>query len=203
MSDAPEIKSGSGYTDDDVRRVAGVLHSSICGWNCYGHGIMQSAQDEKYRQAADAALRALAAAGRLRLVGADRFAVGDRAAIVAPGFFPGQPAKRVEGTVIRVADDGMVTIEVPQEGPFPMQIMAQAADFAKVEDGAGRLLPADTRTEIEWGWRPKEGATPVRYDDRDNAEWFVEHGHGGQAVKRPVWVGPWVLVDPPKEQDHG
>jgi hypothetical protein len=44
---------------EEQRRLAGALHSVDCGWNCGGHGIMQTVVDRKYDQMADAALRHL------------------------------------------------------------------------------------------------------------------------------------------------
>jgi hypothetical protein len=52
--------------DDPIRdRLALVLHSEDCGWNCPGHGILQPVKDRQYGRLADTALRTLIAAGRL------------------------------------------------------------------------------------------------------------------------------------------
>jgi hypothetical protein len=56
------------YTEADVTALAGVLHDAGCGWNCQGHGIVQEANDSRYRRMAEAALRSLA--GRLLPEGA-------------------------------------------------------------------------------------------------------------------------------------
>lgn len=46
--------------DPDREKLAGALHDIDCGWNCQGHGIVQSANDRRYRRLADVALRTLA-----------------------------------------------------------------------------------------------------------------------------------------------
>lgn len=53
------MPNSSPYGDAEVRRVAGALHDEMCGLNCPGHGIMQAANDERYRRAAETALKAI------------------------------------------------------------------------------------------------------------------------------------------------
>lgn len=58
----------------------------------------------------------------------------------------------------------------------PADAKVQAAAILDALAAAGRLLPPDTYTEEEYQFGTE---------------------------MRTVWVGPWVPVDPPKEQGHG
>lgn len=42
--------------DEAIDQLAIRLHSESCGWNCYGHGIMQERQDAKYERMARVAV---------------------------------------------------------------------------------------------------------------------------------------------------
>lgn len=57
---------------------------------------------------------------------------GDRVAFTSPSLFPGRESERLTGEVVRVADDGYVTVSVPQTGYEPMEVTAPADEFVRV-----------------------------------------------------------------------
>jgi hypothetical protein len=136
-----------GYTEEDVVRATKAMSEAFRAYTGTPTGqVMWNLDMEKtWGIVAPAVLEALAAAGRLRDTGADRFKVGDLAATSTILH------ERVEGRVTKVADDGMVTIEVPQVGDdyrvvAPLVITAPAAEFAKVET-PGPWAPAEPAAE--------------------------------------------------------
>lgn len=99
-------------------------------------------ESERVRESAVGALSALAAAGWLRE--RDELQPGVPVAITLDAFFRGGTPRRMEGTVIRVADDGMVTGSFPQDGPLPLEITAVARQFARIH-----RLPAPNTGAVE------------------------------------------------------
>lgn len=169
----------AGYTEEDVQRGREIMIEAV-----------RASIEDWPGAAAKVWLGELHREGRLRDLSADRFKVGDLAATLSVLH------ERVEGWVSKVADDGVVTIEVPQVGSDyrvvpPMVITGPATEFAKVE-AAGRLLPADARqaaAEI----RAEVGR--LRGEHKTGCEcpaccW----DRGAEAALRSV--GLWVPVEP-------